>query len=146
MTSRDFEIVEREEKMEIKGREIRFLAQFSRCTTCGNEYEALGQLDANLESARESYARLYESPKPEQLVALREKFGASQKAFGLILGFGELTMNSSERGSIPDAPNRLLLKLAEQPMIFRAMYEINKSKIGAIQRRRIQQSEGFNIC
>ncbi|MFA6366751.1 MAG: type II TA system antitoxin MqsA family protein [Candidatus Hydrogenedentales bacterium] len=143
LVSRDFEIVSREEEMEIHGRTVRFLAHFSRCTTCGNEYETAGQLDGNLESAREVYAQLYESPKPEALVALRSKYGASQKAFGMILGFGELTMNSYEQGSTPDATNRLLLKLADKPHLYRAMYEINKTRIGAIQRRRIETSKGY---
>ena len=57
------------------------------------------QLDANLEAAREAYARLYESPTAEDIIKLRSEYGASQKAFGLILGLGELTINSYEHGS-----------------------------------------------
>ena len=61
----------------------------------------------------------------------------------MILGFGELTMNSYERGTLPDPPNRLLLKLAENPIHFRAMYQVNSSRIGALQRQRIEASEGY---
>jgi len=111
--------------------------------TCGEVFEAPGQLDANLDAAREAYSRLYEAPKPEELVALRARYGASQKAFSIILGFGELTMNSYENGATPDSTNRLLLKLAAKPHIFKEMYEINKSRIGALQRQRIEASEGF---
>jgi len=142
-TTRDVEVIEREEKVTIKGKEITFVAHFSRCTVCGEEFEGPGQLNENLDAAREAYARLYESPSPEELVALRSRYGASQKAFGAILGFGELTMNSYEKGSPPDPTNRLLLKLAADPCTFKAMYDINSSKIGAIQRRRIEESEGF---
>lgn len=141
--TRDVETVEREEKVTIQGREVPFIARFTRCMTCGEEFEAPGQLDANLDAAREVYARLYEAPKPEELVALRTRYGASQKAFSIILGFGELTMNSYENGAIPDSTNRLLLKLAAKPYIFKEMYSINKNRIGAIQRRRIETSEGF---
>lgn len=142
-TTRDVDIVEREEKVTIRGREVPFTARFSRCMTCGEEFEAPGQLDANLAAAREAYARLYEAPKPEELVALRTRYGASQKAFSIILGFGELTMNSYENGATPDSTNRLLLKLAANPYIFKEMYTINKNRIGAIQRRRIEVSKGF---
>jgi putative zinc finger/helix-turn-helix YgiT family protein len=140
---RDIEIVEREEQVTMKGKEVTFLAHYSRCLTCGDGFEAPGQMDANLDAARETYAKLYESPSSEGLVALRARFAASQKAFGMILGFGELTMNSYERGNSPDPTNRLLLKLAADPYIFKAMYEINSGKIGAIQRRRIEESEGY---
>lgn len=145
-TTRDIEVVEREEKVSIKGRDVSFIAHFSQCTTCGEEFEAPGQLDANLAAAREAYARLYESLAPEALVALRARYGASQKAFGAILSFGELTMNSYEKGGYPDPTNRLLLKLAADPYIFKAMYDINKGKIGAIQRQRIESSEGFQTA
>lgn len=141
--TRDVETVEREEMVTIKGREVPFIARFTRCMTCGEEFEVPGQLDANLDAAREAYARLYEAPKPEELVALRTYYGASQKAFSIILGFGELTMNSYENGATPDSTNRLLLKLAAKPHIFKEMYIINKNRVGAIQRHRIESSEGF---
>ncbi|MEL7554902.1 MAG: type II TA system antitoxin MqsA family protein [bacterium] len=144
--TRDIEIIERVEQVTIKGREISFNAHYSRCLTCGDEFEAPGQLDANLDAAREAYARLYEAPSPETLVSLRARYNASQKAFGAILGFGELTMNGYENGGIPDSTNRLLLKLAADPLIFKAMYDINSSKIGMTQRRRIEESEGFQTA
>ena len=143
---RDVELIEREEKVTIKGREVAFVAHFYLCHTCGEDFEAAGQLDQNLDAAREAYARLYQAPSADELVALRARYGASQKAFGLILGFGELTMNSYEKGAIPDSPNRLLLKLAENPVCFKAMYDQNKSRIGATQRQRIESSEGLQIC
>jgi len=59
---RDVEIVEREEKVTIKDKDVSFNAHYSRCLTCGDEFEAPGQLDTNLDAARETYARLYESP------------------------------------------------------------------------------------
>ncbi len=144
--TRDIEIVEREEQVTIKGKEVSFIARYSRCRTCGNEFETSGQLDADLDAAREAYARLYESPAPEALVALRARYNASQKAFGAILGFGELTMNGYESGGTPDSTNRLLLKLAADPIIFKAMYAINSGKIGATQRRRIEDSPGYKAA
>lgn len=85
-----------------------------------------------------------DSVSPEKIISIRESYNASQKAFGLILGMGELTINSYEQGkSIPMSSNRLLLHLSENPLIFFEMYERNKNKIGAIQRERIESSEGF---
>ena len=140
---RDVELTEQEETVAIKGRDVRFKARMYRCTTCGEEFETPEQLDMNLEAAREVYARLFEAPSPEQLVALRARYNASQKAFGMILGFGELTVNGYEHGAEPDSTNRLLLKLAENPAIFKAMYDINSSRIGALQRQRIESSDAF---
>lgn len=144
--SQDIKIVERVEQATIKGKVISYNAMYSQCCTCGDEFLTSDQLDANLHAAHEAYALLYEAPSPEALVTLRECYNASQKAFSIILGFGELTMNSYENGGTPDSTNRLLLKLSADPYVFRAMYEINSSRIGAIQRRRIEESAGFKAA
>ncbi len=138
-----FTIEDRREKVTIKGREVAFISRVSRCEKCGEELETPGQLDENLDAAREAYARKYETASPEALVDLRARYNSGQKAFGQILGFGELTMNSYEQGTVPDSTNRLLLALAENPLIFKAMYNINKLRIGAIQRERIESSDAF---
>ena len=102
--ARDVDAVEREETVSLKGKEIHFSAVMYHCPVCGEDFEAPGQLDRNLLAAREVYARLYESPRPEQIVALRSRYGASQKAFGLILGFGELTSTAMSKGQFPTQP------------------------------------------
>ncbi|MFA6008116.1 MAG: hypothetical protein WC784_05785 [Candidatus Shapirobacteria bacterium] len=84
-----------------------------------------------------------DASSPAELVALRARYNASQKAFGAILGFGELTMNSYEKGNMPNPTNRLVLRLAKDPYIFKAMYRLNSDKIGALQRKRIEESEGY---
>ncbi len=140
---RDVELVERDETVTMKGRPVTFRAKAWRCMTCEAEFETAAQLDANLDAAREAYAQTYEAPGAEQLVALRARYGASQKAFGQILGLGELTMNSYEQGATPAPANRLLLKLADNPVFFKAMYAVNSRRIGAIQRKRIESSPGF---
>lgn len=142
-TERDVELVERKETVTIKGREVEFTAVSYRCIVCGDEYETPDQMDANLEAAREAYAQRYETFSSDELVALRGSYNASQKAFGLLLGFGELTMNSYEKGSIPTSTNRLLIKLASDPYCFRKMYEANNNRIGETQRKRIETSAGF---
>lgn len=141
MTS--MELVDFPQEAEIKGRKVSFTSPAFRCSSCGHELFTPEQMDASLRASREAYEQKYATPSPEELIALRTRYGASQKAFSLLLGFGELTMNSYEQGNVPDSANRLLLKLAENPVCFSEMYRINKDKIGLIQRRRIEESEGY---
>ena len=77
---------------------------------------------------------------PEKIISIREKYNASQKAFSMILGMGELTMNKYEHGEKPSSSNRLLLLLSEDPACFYKMYEINKYKIGVLQKEKIESS------
>lgn len=140
---RQMDLVQRMESLTVNGKEIRFGAEFYRCRVCGSEIEDHGQLDRNLEAAREVYDQLYATPTPSDLVALREKYGASQKAFGMLLGFGEATMNTYEKGNPPDPSNRLLLLLTQKPMVFKEIYDLNKNRIGLLQRKRIERSRGY---
>lgn len=135
------------EKITFKEKLIPYNAIHYECCNCHEVFETSEMLDANLLAIREAYEEQYESIKPEKIIATREKYNASQKAFSLILGMGELTINSYEQGkSIPNSSNKLILQLAENPLIFFEMYEKNKSKIGSIQRERIESSLAYRNC
>lgn len=139
--------IKRKESILFKGRDITYQAVHYQCTNCHEIFDSADMMDENLLAAREAYELLESSVSPEKIIAIRESYNASQKAFGLILGMGELTINSYEQGkSIPISSNRLLLHLSENPLIFFEMYERNKNKIGAIQRERIESSQAFKDC
>lgn len=136
--------IKRTENIAFKGKNVSFLAVHYECSNCHEIFDSAQMMDENLLAAREAYELLEDSVSPAKIIAIRESYNASQKAFGLILGMGELTINSYEHGkSIPMSSNRLLLHLSENPLIFFEMYERNKNKIGAIQRERIESSEAF---
>jgi uncharacterized protein (DUF983 family) len=59
--TRDMSSVNRIEQVTIKGREVSFLAHFSRCLTCGNDIETSEQFDANLDAAMETWKKYYGS-------------------------------------------------------------------------------------
>lgn len=136
--------IKRTESIVFKGKKVSYKAVHYECTNCHEIFDSAQMMDENLLAAREAYELLEDSVSPAKIISIRESYNASQKAFGLILGMGELTINSYEQGkSIPMSSNRLLLHLSENPLIFFEMYERNKSKIGAIQRERIEASEAF---
>ena len=88
------------------------------CSNCHEIFDSAQMMDQNLLAAREAYELLESSVSPEKIILIRESYNASQKAFGLILGMGELTINSYEQGkSIPMSSNRLLLHLSESFII-----------------------------
>ena len=141
---RDIEVVTREEQMEDNGVKFRYKIQQCLCKTCNKVFETADQMDANLIEAREAYQVATQTCTPSEIKNIRLKYNASQKAFGLILGMGELTINSYEQGkSIPNTTNRLLLQLSQDPYVFLKMYNINKMKIGDSQRKRIESSNAF---
>ena len=139
--------IKRTESITFNNKNVTYDAVHYECCNCHEIFDSAQMMDDNLLAAREAYDLLESSVSPEKIIAIRESYNASQKAFGLILGMGELTINSYEQGkSIPMSSNRLLLHLSENPLIFFEMYERNKNKIGAIQRERIEGSLAYQKC
>ncbi len=139
--------IKRTENIEFKGKLIDYEAVHYECCNCHEVFDTPEMMDENLLSVRRAYELKYESINPKKIISVRESYNASQKVFGLILGMGQLTINSYEQGkSVPDSTNRLLLQLSENPLIFFEMYEKNKDKIGEIQRNRIESSQAYINC
>lgn len=125
--------------------EVPHEATFYKCEVCHEEFDTPESMDANLKSAREAFDRLSRTPSASEIEATRLKYGASKKAFSLLLGFGETTVINYEKGQVPDSSHRLLLRIASNPHVFKAIYDENRHKIGLTQRKRIESSPGYQL-
>lgn len=137
------EIIEKTDKMTLCNREISFKSHFYYCPVCKRDFQTMEQMDESLVLAQNAYEEQYKNYNVDKLVAIRQKYNVSQKTFGAILGFGELTINSYEHGKVPSSTNRMLLALSEDSYCFYKMYEINKNKLSSLQRKKIEENEGF---
>lgn len=136
----------KEESIVFKGLTVKYFASHFQCPECGELFDSKEMVDSNLQAIREAYEIQKNDVTPEMIERTRNRFNASQKAFGILLGMGELTINSYEQGkSAPSPTNRLLLRLAQNPFFFYGIYNINKDKIGEIQRKRIESSEAIKV-
>ena len=97
---RDVSVVRRDEEYSIKGEEVTVRAKFFRCETCGSEFATPEQLDQALGAAYRIYRESQGILSPEDIVRIRKKYSASQKAFARILGLGELSVNGFEQGAL----------------------------------------------
>lgn len=136
----DVEEIKKETNVIMHGKSISFMAPMYRCNVCKAEFQTMEQLEESLKLGQQAAKEAENDLTPEKIIAIREKYNASQKAFAIILGMGELTINKYEQGEKPSSSNRMLLLLSEDPACFYKMYEINKNKIGKIQKDKIEHS------
>ncbi|MCQ2593299.1 MAG: type II toxin-antitoxin system MqsA family antitoxin [Treponema sp.] len=132
--------IHKETNVVINGKSVSFFAPMCKCTICGAEFQTMEQLEESLKLGKQAAENNENDLTPEKIISIREKYNASQKAFAIILGMGELTINKYEQGEKPSSSNRMLLLLSEDPACFYKMYSINKNKIGAIQKEKIEHS------
>lgn len=135
---RDVEVLTTVEETSVKGETISAEAVYSKCKSCSEEFSTPEQMAASLENAYRIYRNNHRLIHPEEIVAIRSKYRISQKAFAKILGFGELTINSYEKGTLPVKASSNLIKLMEETDAFLKLYEINRDEITPTQQRKIE--------
>ena len=122
----------------VKGEDTTIEATVLYCEECGTEVWLSEIDDKNLEKAYEVYRAKHGLMKPNDIQAMREKYGLSQVAFARVLGFGDKTIARYENGSLQDeAPNNLML-LVRNPDCFMELFQKNKGKLTS---NEIQQVE-----
>ena len=121
----DIEHVKIVEDIEIRGERISVPAEFFKCLSCGEEFDdPKSKQDPLIEAYRE-YRRRYDLMQPEDIRALRQRYGLTQKELAKLLGFGEITISRYENGALQDNSHNELLRMIENPSNLLAIIEKN---------------------
>ena len=131
---------ERTHSFEIKGETIEVTAPSRVCDDCENEIYDCELSDALLQQAYAIYRERHNLLAPEQILALRERYGLSQRGLAALLGLGEVTVYRYENGSLPDdAPNHLL-RLMLNPWNVWTLYQENKNQLSPINQKKLERN------
>lgn len=99
---------------EYKGVEVNVEENVPICKKCKNELIINNIEDENLKRIYNKYREIKNIITPSEIKDLREKYGISQRELTAILGFGKMTINRYEKGSLPSKSHsdylRLILK------------------------------------
>ncbi len=113
----------------VRGEEITIKARVRFCAVCGEDIWD-DKLDSeNLLRAYAAYRAGHNLLQPDEIRAIREKYGLSQVAFARVLGLGDKTVARYENGSIADAAQNNLIELMRRPGNFEELLEKNKARI-----------------
>jgi len=93
-----------------------------------------------LHRAFAEYRRRHDLCSPETIREIREKYGLSQRAFSLILGWGEITVHRYEAGSIQDAAHDAQLRMAADPRNMALLLAANGSRLTPRQRAQLENA------
>jgi len=111
----DIEHMKVMEEIEVKGELVNVPAEFFKCLFCGEEFDdPKSKKDPLIEAYRE-YRRRYNLLQPEDIRALRKRYGLTQKELAKLLGFGDVTISRYENGSLQDDSHNELLQMIENP-------------------------------
>ena len=92
---------------------------FYHCVDSGAEFADAEMEEANLKRIYDAYRRRHNIPLAEELVAMRQRYGLSQRIISNILGLGDNQYGLYEDGTVPSLSIGRILSLAMNADVFR---------------------------
>lgn len=133
MTLTDYDVVLRPDTFNIRGEHVTLDARIAVCKTCGEEIGIADLDDETFRAAYAVYRARHNLLQPEQIRAIRSKYGLGQKAFARLLGFGDVTLARYEGGSLQSVSQDQALRLAEDPSVVRRLLTQSGSRLSPAQ-------------
>ncbi|MFH1368612.1 MAG: type II TA system antitoxin MqsA family protein [Elusimicrobiota bacterium] len=119
------QIIQRKEIYKVKGEDISIDSSILHCIECNTEIFDSVIDGNNITSAYNDYKAKHKLLTSDQVKALREKYGLSQRSLGTLLGWGEVTIHRYENGAIQDESHNEVLMLIEKPEIMIEIFNKN---------------------
>lgn len=113
----------------IRGEEITVTVNVPFCSECGCELSDLDVEEYHHDLALKEYRRRKGLLYTDQIKAIREKYGLSQRAFARALGFAEPTINRYELGALQDTLHNNILVLVNDSSVMLKMASLNKDNL-----------------
>jgi len=130
MEQHEVKIITQIQKTIFKKEEVEYSQQMVYCENADEFYIPEDLIKTNDISMKDAYRRKTKLLTSEEIIALRKQYGASQKDFSKILGWGELTMERYENHQIQDqAHDSILSEIRIDPMFFQRMLIKNQKAI-----------------
>jgi len=142
----DHRVETRVETYRVRDDTVTVRAKVAVCSVCGQDISVDALDDATLKAAFVEYRRRHRLLQPDEIKALRSRYGLGQKAFARLMGWGDVTVSRYETGSLQSDAHDSALRLAEDPVNIRRLLEMNGDKLSADQRAaltaRLEELEG----
>lgn len=123
-----------ERRIKVRREEFVVQEELQECTICGTRHSVM-DADGPLTKAVAEYRRRHGLLFPEEIRALREKRGLTQKELAAILGLGAVTLSRYENGALQDESHDRQLRVAMDDEGFAA--QLRATPEGALERDRI---------
>ena len=134
-------IERRKETLPVRGVPITVEADVAICLSCGQAVEDRALDEVTLGRAYDAYRQRFRIMPPDQIRALRERYGLSQRAFGRLLDWGDVTIHRYETGAMPDSVHNDLLLLLQDEAVMRKYIEAHKDRISEREQQQLHATQ-----
>jgi putative zinc finger/helix-turn-helix YgiT family protein len=111
---------------EFRGEKFKYYHFYYECEKTKKRFTTNEAGDLNYYQVTNQYRERKKMMFPEQIIRMRENYGLSAAKMSRILGFGPNTYSNYEKGEVPSEANAEILRLANNPELFRGFFVENK--------------------
>lgn len=111
--------------MTFRKEEFEVLYHFYLCKDTGEQFTTTELDEVNLSQLYNQYRAKHHLPFPDEISALREKYGLPATKMAEVLGFGVNVYRNYENGEIPSQSNSRLIQLAQDPEEFTKLLKLS---------------------
>lgn len=135
----ELELIHATEAVVVRGESIPVEVEYYTCRECGEEFEDPGSPDDSLDKAYREYRRRHSMIQPEEIKALRKRYGLTQNEMSRLLGWGGATLSRYENGALQDDAHEKTLRLAAEPRNLLRLIEESPNTLPEEKRHRLME-------
>lgn len=109
------------------------------CEDSGEQFTTTELDERNMTQLYNQYREKHNLPFPDEVKAIREKYGLAATRMSEILGFGINSYRNYENGEVPSQANGRLIQLANDPEKFKDLVELSDTLEGNQKQKLLQR-------
>jgi len=116
---------------------------FYLCEESGEQFTTTELDELNMSQLYNQYREKHKLPFPDEIKAIREKYGLPATKMSEVLGFGINSYRNYENGEVPSLSNGRLVQLADDPEKFLELVKLADVLEGNTRNKLIKRIEGL---
>lgn len=156
ITGKEMTMVTEKRTMDFRKESFQVVFHYYKCEDSGEQFTTTNLDEINLNQLCNQYRDKFNIPFPDEIAAIRQKYGVSASKMAEILGFGTNSYRQYEAGDMPSVSNARLIQMISDPNKFIDLVSLcdlldEKTKVKHIQKakqlveERARNSFAFNL-
>lgn len=118
ITGKEMKLIKERRSMEFRKETFEVIFHTFKCEDSGEMFTTTDMDEVNVNQVYNQYRDAHNIPFPDEITAIREKYGVSAKKMSEILGFGVNSYRKYEAGEMPSVSNARLIQSVSSPKEF----------------------------
>lgn len=118
ITGKEMTLVTEKRTMDFRRERFQIVFHYYKCEDSGEQFTTTAMDEVNLNQLYNKYRDKFNIPFPDEITAIRQKYGISATKMADVLGFGTNSYRQYEAGEMPSVSNARLIQMIADPNRF----------------------------